>query len=161
MIVTLMNGEILRTVVGNCTGYVAKRIELEAKDCDSLAAMLKHDPEHLRSVLAQLGHRFPERRAPYQHQQDTIDMLTRDENGLTVGQWKLNDGPGIGKTRTMEEIAAQYEAAGYKIHMGTPRRFGKRPELAMGYQGEPPKTLARCSLLRWFLFWFTLVFLYL
>jgi hypothetical protein len=169
MIITLMNGNMQRTTIRNCTGYVAKRIELEARDCTSLLSMLEHDPEHLKSVLVQLGARFPESRAPAlrPYQEDVV------ERGTLTGRWDaMMDGRACGKTRTMEEIRAQYEKAGYKIYEWKRPVKNKWdatqlaayramfPKIADEWthirEPAPPK---QWSLLRWFLFWFTLFFL--
>lgn len=64
MIVTLPDGRKITTSIQNCTGYVAKSIELEPRDCDALRTMLSFgDIRYMQTMLLQLKHRFESERA--------------------------------------------------------------------------------------------------
>lgn len=52
----------LRWSPGNCTGYRAEKIEIDATDVDAMASYARTDPRGFQTAMAQLVHRFPDRR---------------------------------------------------------------------------------------------------
>lgn len=63
MIITMPDGSVMKMPVSNCTGYVAAKIELEAKDAIALHNMALDNPDGLCALLAQLANRFQANRA--------------------------------------------------------------------------------------------------
>lgn len=93
MIVTLMDGQILRTTIRNCTGYVAKRIELEAIDCEIVLGMIQTGAsDQLNPIFAQLQARFPQSRGPklYEHQKAVADAMLSPDYRVT---WRPSKRP--------------------------------------------------------------------
>lgn len=66
MRITLLDGSV-RSIpfsAHGCMGYVAKMIEIDSRDVRLMSMMAKKNPTEFHKIMAQLEHRFPDRRLP-------------------------------------------------------------------------------------------------
>jgi hypothetical protein len=159
MIVTLMDGKTLRTTISDCTGYVAKRIEIEPKDCRIVLELLaRNDIETLRPMFAQLQYRFPEMREPFSprpYQRAALDALLPTGGGQAV-EWKM--GQRTGKTRAIEEITAAYAKQGFRVYRY--KDFSDYSPSDVEERAPAPDKKWRKFVWHWALFWFVLGFIF-
>lgn len=66
MIITFPDGTTRRTTIRDCTGYVARSIEIEPRDCQILVDMAARGTD-IRALLTQLKHRFESERVQVVH----------------------------------------------------------------------------------------------